>query len=587
MPRTLRTRLALLFLLAVLPGFALATGYDLYGFEEHVRAAVADLADRVRVVGSADGVLIGDSQLLLRTLANLPQVRQMGREPAACAREVADVLRGSPYYAQAAVIDAAGTVVCTGDPEHPGEARIDSRTVERAMNERRFAIGDNAGAAARVHRIHLAYPVIAQGGKVVGAVELALELNWLNQRFAALALEKGTVLTLVDAAGAVLARYPGPEPHVGRPLAPSVEAILKAGQTSGEAVFGDGETRFFALAPLGGTAPADLALLLSIDRVTLLAPALRDLLVDIATFCLVAVLGMALALLGGTPLLLRPVRKLGAAAARLTAGDLTARVAPPYEATELGRLAAAFDKMAAALEERERELRKAHTYQSRMLAIAGHDLRQPIQIVVMSHDLIRAGGLPERERKYLVRAEEALGRLVHQLDLIAEAGRLEGKALEPRIEAVALGPIIAEIAAEAALAAQRKGLVLRARPTDAVALSDREMLATILRNLVGNAVKYTRRGGILVGCRRDPDGVRIEVHDTGIGIPPERLEEVFGEFYQLDPKNEGLGLGLAIVRRTADMLGHRLAVRSTPGRGSCFSVVLPRAGEAPAMRRAG
>lgn len=586
MPRTLRTRLALLFLLAVLPGFALATGYDLYGFEERVRAAVADLADRVRVVGSADGVLIGDSRLLLRTLANLPQVRQMGRDPAACAHEVADVLRGSPYYAQAAVIDDAGTVVCTGNPEHPSLARIDSRTVARAISQRRFAIGDNAGAAARIHRIHLAYPVIDQGGKVVGAVELALELDWLNQRFAALAFEKGTVLTLVDATGAVLARYPGPEPDVGKPLAPAVEAMLKAGETSGEAVFGDGETRFFALAPLGGTAPADLALLLSIDRVTLLAPALRDLLVDIAIFCLVAVFGMALALLGGTPLLLRPVRKLGAAAARLAAGDLSARVAPPYEPTELGRLAAAFDKMATALEERERELRKAHNYQSRMLAIAGHDLRQPIQIVEMSHDMIRAGGLPERERKYLARAEEALRRLVHQLDLIAEAGRLEGKAFEPRIEAVALGPVIAEIAAEAALAAQGKGLALRAVPTDAVALSDREMLATILRNLVGNAVKYTRRGGILVGCRRDPDGIRIEVHDTGIGIPPERLEEVFGDFYQLDPKNEGLGLGLAIVRRTADMLGHRLAVRSSPGHGSCFSVVLPRAGAA-AARRAG
>jgi signal transduction histidine kinase len=590
-PRSIRTRLALLFLLAVLPGFVLATAYDLYVFRERVQSAVADLAGRVRVVGGADGVLIGDSQLLLRTLANLPQVRQMGRDPAACSRAVAGVLRGSPYYAQAAVVDADGILLCSDNPHHFGEVSIDRRTVARAIAERRFAIGDNAAAAREpgtLHRIHLAYPVVAEGDKVIGAVELALDLDWLNQRFAALALEKGTVLTLVDATGAVLARYPGPEPHVGRPLAPDVEALLRSGSTTGEAVFGDGETRFFALAPLGDTAPADLALLLSIDRITLLAPAVRDLLVDIGIFFIVAVLGVALALLGGTPLLLRPVRKLGEAAARLTAGDLAARVAPPYERTELGRLAIAFDQMAAALEERERDLRKAHDYQTRILAIAGHDLRQPIQIVQLSHEMIGAGALPERERKYLARADEALRRLVHQLDLIAEAGRLEGKQLAPRLEPVALAPIFAEIAAEHALAAQRKGLALRTTASQVVALSDREMLATILRNLVSNAIKYTRRGGILIGCRRQGEALRIEVHDTGIGIPAHRLDEVFADFYQLDPKSEGLGLGLAIVRRTAEMLGHRLSVRSIPGRGSCFALVLPRAGASQAAeRRAG
>jgi signal transduction histidine kinase len=586
--RSIRTRLALLFLLAVLPGFVLATAYDLYVFRERVQSAVADLADRVRVVGSADGVLIGDSQLLLRTLANLPQVRQMGRDPAACSHAVAGVLRGSPYYAQAAVVDAEGTLLCSDNPHHLGEVSIDRRTVARAIAERRFAIGDNAAVAREPgtpHRIHLAYPVFADGDKAIGAVELALDLDWLNQRFAALALEKGTVLTLVDATGAVLARYPGPEPHVGRPLAPGVETLLRAGKTMGEAVFGDDETRFFALAPLGDTAPADLALLLSIDRTRLLAPAVRDLLADIGVFFIVAVLGVALALLGGTPLLLQPVRKLGEAAARLTAGDLAARVAPPYERTELGHLAIAFDQMAAALEERERDLRKAHDYQSRILAIAGHDLRQPVQIVQLSHEMIGAGALPERERKYLARADDALRRLIHQLDLIAEAGRLEGKQLAPRLEPVPLAPIIAEIAAEHALAAQRKGLALRTAPSQAVALSDREMLATILRNLVSNAIKYTRRGGILIGCRRQGEAVRIEVHDTGIGIPAHRLDEVFADFYQLDPKSEGLGLGLAIVRRTADMLGHRLSVRSIPSRGSCFAVVLPRAGADQAAER--
>ncbi len=590
MLRSIRTRLALLFLLAVLPGFVGASAYDVYVFRGRVTAAVADLSARVRVVGGADGVLIGDGHLLLRTLANLPQVREMSRDPAACSREVAGVLRGSPYYAEVAVVDAGGAVICAGPSPHADALVIDRGVVERAMQERRFAVGDGAGTQGGLgaaHDLHLAYPVVSDDDAPIGAVELVLDLDWLNRRFASLAFEEGTKLTLIDASGVVLARYPGAAVQLGRPLAPDVEALLRAGRTTGEAVFNDGERRFFALAPLGGTAPADLALLLSIDRVTLLAPAMRDLVADLAIFALVAVLGVALALLGGTPLLLRPIRKLGAAAAKLTAGDLSARIAPPYEPTEFGRLAQAFDRMAVALEERERDLRKAHNYKSRILAIAGHDLRQPLQVIQMTLELIGKLPLPERERRYLGRAEEALRRLVDQLDLVAEAGRLEGKALEPRLRPVAVAAVLAEVAAEQALAAQRKGLALRIVPTQAVALSDPEMLATILRNLIGNAVKYTGRGGVLVGCRRHGEQLRIEVRDTGIGIPRDRLDDVFGDFWQLDPKSDGLGLGLSIVRRTAEMLGHRLVVRSVLGRGSCFGVVLARARGGDLERRAG
>src|SRR5262249_41654849 len=109
------------------------------------------------------------------------------------------------------------------------------------------------------------------------------------------------------------------------------------------------------------------------------------------------------------------------------------------------------------------------------------------------------------------------------------------------------------------------------------------LLERMLKNLVSNAVRYTERGRIVVGCRRAGRRVRLQVVDTGIGIPPEEQERIFEEYYQLaGASTQGLGLGLAIVKSLADLLGHPVNVRSAPGRGSVFSVELDGALEAPA-----
>jgi CheY-like chemotaxis protein len=111
--------------------------------------------------------------------------------------------------------------------------------------------------------------------------------------------------------------------------------------------------------------------------------------------------------------------------------------------------------------------------------------------------------------------------------------------------------------------------------------SDPALLRRILRNLLSNAIRYTGSGRVLLGCRRIPDALRIEVWDTGVGIPPDKLEDIFIEFRQLDDapaeRGKGLGLGLSIVERLAGILGHRITVKSTHGRGSCFAVEVPLA----------
>ena len=115
----------------------------------------------------------------------------------------------------------------------------------------------------------------------------------------------------------------------------------------------------------------------------------------------------------------------------------------------------------------------------------------------------------------------------------------------------------------------------RVVPTDLVVRSDKRMLEEMIRNLLSNAIRYTDRGKILLGCRRAGDKIRIEVWDTGIGIPGDQLPHLFEEYY-CDAERGGFGLGLAIVRRLGEMLDHRVDVRSTPGKGTGFSIEVPR-----------
>jgi CheY-like chemotaxis protein/anti-sigma regulatory factor (Ser/Thr protein kinase) len=139
--------------------------------------------------------------------------------------------------------------------------------------------------------------------------------------------------------------------------------------------------------------------------------------------------------------------------------------------------------------------------------------------------------------------------------------------------------VVERVVADFSPAARDKGLVLKAVPCSAQVRSDPALLTRIVQNLVSNAVRYTTHGRVLVGCRRARDKLRIQVWDTGIGIPSERRREIFEEFTQLGnperDRNQGLGLGLAIVDRLSRLMGHGITVRSAPGKGSVFTVELP------------
>ena len=210
----------------------------------------------------------------------------------------------------------------------------------------------------------------------------------------------------------------------------------------------------------------------------------------------------------------------------------------------------------------------------RVLAATSHDLRQPLQTIALSLDRLALRSPEATDRVDISRAIAAAGNLRRGLDHILDVARLESGMREPRVESVELGELISACAQEFRLVVEQKGLQFRLVPTRARIRTDKELLSRILQNLISNAVKYTDHGRILLGVRRRrSDTVSIEVHDTGMGIPTDQVGKIFGEFHRLDTtRGDGVGLGLAIVRRFADLLGHQLSVRSTPGKGSCFSV---------------
>jgi PAS domain S-box-containing protein len=214
---------------------------------------------------------------------------------------------------------------------------------------------------------------------------------------------------------------------------------------------------------------------------------------------------------------------------------------------------------------------------SRLLEASGRDLRQPLEVIRIS-----IGGLArivrDREQaRELAQALLAADVIADAFDKLVEVAKLDGGVSVPNREVFAIRQLLERIRETWAPLTREKRIGFDLRPCEELVHSDQRMLGTILDNLVGNAIKYTERGRVWVECHAANDTLAIEVHDTGIGIPNDRLDDIFKEFHRLDPGDvAGMGLGLSIVMRTADLLGHRIDVQSVLGEGSCFQVNVRR-----------
>ncbi len=236
----------------------------------------------------------------------------------------------------------------------------------------------------------------------------------------------------------------------------------------------------------------------------------------------------------------------------------------------------------AELEDAKHEAENANRAKTRFVNAVVHDLKQP-----MNAARLYAHALSEREHQRSqpdTVAEDMLASIAHALaaqdailSSLVDISRLETGTVEPNVRSMPLDSLLDALVREFAMQTKNKGLVLRYVPSRSMVTSDETLLRRILQNLIANAVNYTRHGKVMIGCRRRGESLRIEVWDTGPGIPEHQQREVFEEFRRFDQRTAGTGLGLAIVERSARLLGHDVALRSWPGRGSVFSITVPRA----------
>jgi signal transduction histidine kinase len=439
---------------------------------------------------------------------------------------------------------------------------------------------------------HLAIAQAARGGRaVIWAVVNLKALGEITREAQPAAVG---VAYVVDASGQLLS-HPDPSlvlrrtdmaglPHVRAALA------VDRATSADDARALDGTPVFAAAAPvprLGWT------VIVEQPQRQALAPVWGSL----ARSAALTALGVALAVAASAWLagrLVRPIRALQARAADIAAGQLDQRIelASGDEVQALGeqfnRMAAKLQALYASLEarvaDRTRELADANEAKSRFLAAASHDLRQPVHALGLFAGQLRQAPDHDAQRALVGDIERAVAAFEALLASLLDISRLDAGSVAVQRTPVALGPLLDRLAGGFAPAVVAKGLRLRTRSTALWVDSDPVLLERVLLNLLGNALRYTARGGVLLAARPRGAAVELWMVDTGIGIAPEHQASVFDEFFRVPGVRAGgevgLGLGLAIVRRLVALLGHGLVLRSVLGRGSAFVLTLPRAAPA-------
>lgn len=256
-----------------------------------------------------------------------------------------------------------------------------------------------------------------------------------------------------------------------------------------------------------------------------------------------------------------------------------AELSAAREAAERAREVA--DHLREVADESRRSADRANQAKSRFLATASHDLRQPLQTLALLNGALRRMVSSPDAAEVLAQQDHAVATMSRLLNALLDISKLESGAVKPELRDFRIATVLESVRREFAPVAQSKALELLVEAAEDSVRSDPALVEQILKNLVSNAVKYTRKGRVVVRCRREGAALRIEVVDTGVGIPAAQLAYIYDEFYQVgvpaSSSREGYGLGLSIVQRVVKLLDVRLEATSEVGAGSVFALLLPLA----------
>jgi signal transduction histidine kinase/ActR/RegA family two-component response regulator len=581
----------LLVALAITP---LAVMTVLSGVREREHAIKASEENLRRLTGMAaanEAQSIEGARQILVDLASVPDL--LG-DTAKCTSLLSDVLDRNEGFVNFGLIQLNGDVTCSAVPLlHPVNLG-DRSHFKRAISERRFIAGDYVfGRVIKKHTINLTYPVIDRSGKVLAVVFAAMDLEGLDTFINDINLPAGSLLATVDARGTIISRRPDPERYFGTRLpAATLAALTGAGQRAVTVRGEDGVERLHTVARVGAPTLSDYTVTIGIPTETILSAARRDQIMSLLGLAATTLLAMLAAWLVGDVLIVQRVRKLMGTAERIAAGDLEARTGIDYGSEEIGNLAQALDRMAAALQKKEtarslaeRELRAADQRKDEFLAMLAHELRNPLAPISTGAHLLKMlhsdNAQITQTCAIIVRQVDHMTSLV---DDLLDVSRVTRGLVTLSTQVLDLKRVIDDAAEQVRplIAARRHRVVLDVPATPAHAKGDHKRLVQICANLLGNATKYTPEGGtIKLKLEADGSDWVLSVEDDGIGMEAGLVERVFDLFTQAertpDRSQGGLGLGLALVKSLVELHGGSVGAYSAGlGKGSVFTVRLPR-----------
>ena len=615
----LTARLVFLAVIAVLPALVIQAynEYDLrHAREDDIRQRVIQIT---RQFGEEMGELREGARQLLVALTRFSWINTA--DPTECSRNLKVLKAGLPNYESLSVADATGRTVCSSSSTEPANvAKMPFFT--RAMATGNLAVGDywkDPVTGAQV--IHFALRFDGPDGKVAGVVSAALDLNWLTSRMADRGLSPGASILIADRDGNIISRLPDPATLIGKNMRKTHERIMD-GDTAGweEAKGVDGITRIFGYVP-AALPPYDLFLSAGLPKIAAFSDIDRASLRGVALIFVGLIVAILAALYGGSHFIKRPIQDLAGAAMRWRDGDYTARASGRESVSEFSQLALAFNEMADAVasrqaaqkkaeeqlvelastleervDQRTEELAQANRVKSQFLANMSHEIRTPMNGVLGMLELLLEENLSPKQRQYALTAFRSGESLLHIVNGVLDLSKIEAGKLFIATEQFDLHTMIDEsvqLFSGAASAKKIKLAHLISPATPSNVIGDEGRIRQVLTNVLGNAVKFTASGEVVLyvnAVELGPDRTRLDfrVRDTGIGIPPEKLRDIFDIFAQADGSTTrrygGTGLGLSIARQLCELMGGSISVESEVGVGSIFrfSVIVGTVADDPA-----
>jgi len=561
-PDELKGILRLLVILVVVLMLVGSTGFLIHLRQSTLDDAEANTVGVARLLDETLTRTLGTTDMLLRRMADIARAHHHGRITAEQERaELADLQASLPERGSIVVIDAKGETVASLLPSVVGTSvNLSDRPWFKAHAEgTEMVIAPMVFARYSNNLIFtVSRRVSDDQGNFIGVVACGIHAIYFTNFYNSLVLGQGGVIAAASPDGLIL-RQPNPELYAGRSVQGGqifgASQVKPSGTIIGPSQF-DGIERINTYRRLK-----------DYDIVVVAGMALDEVLAP--WWSTVGALCIALMLAGTAVAGLAVMAFRGIGREQAILAGLEERVRERTEEAE----------------HRAEEARLANESKTRFLAAASHDLRQPLQAAGMFAEVLSARITDPATVAVIDKLRRSIEATNSLLGSLLDVSALEAGKITPNLSAFRVMPLLAALVDQIEPEATARGLSIGAVPTDARIVSDPVLLERLLRNLMVNAVRYTETGGVLIGCRHRGDHVAIQVWDTGIGIPANKVAKVFDDFTRIDRPgmaidSRGLGLGLGVVRRMAGLLNHQLEVRTLTGRGSCFGVVVQRADNA-------